>query len=158
MMDYINSHLAGFWILFGFVLLAAEVLLFGFTTIIFLFAGIAAVLTGLLMNTGVLTESWIAGIACFGLSTGLISTILWKPLKRLQDRAKPEQPPQSDFLGIEFNLEQNITSKQPGKHRYSGINWSVEIDTSAGDVEYNKGDSVKVVVAEVGVFKVIRLQ
>ena len=158
MAEYVNNHMAGFWIAAGFVLLAAEVLLFGFTTIIFLFAGIGALITGLLMSTGLLHESWIAGISCFGISTGLSSAVLWKTLKKLQDKSKPEQPPDSDFIGIEFNLEQDISLTVKGQYRYSGVSWSIELDHNATDQTLSKGDRVTVVAAEVGVFKVKKLQ
>ena len=157
MIEYINNHMANFWIATGFILLAAEVLLFGFTTIIFLFAGIGALLTGLLMSSGLLAESWIAGIACFGISTGLSSVLLWKTLTKLQDKNKPEQPPDSDFIGIEFNLSQDINLTQHGQYRYSGVNWSIELDHNSNEKELFKGDRVTVVAAEVGIFKVKKL-
>ena len=104
MMEYINSHLSGFWIALGFAMLAAEVLLFGFTTIIFLFAGLGALVSGLLMNAGVIPETWVAGTACFGIATGISSAILWKPLKAMQDKSAPPRKPTSDIVGLEFVL------------------------------------------------------
>lgn len=85
MIEYIQSHQSGFWITAGFILLAAEALVFGFATIIILFAGIGALITGLLMTVGVLPETWIAGVSSFGLSTGIVSILLWKPMRRLQN-------------------------------------------------------------------------
>ena len=117
MMDYINSHLPGFWIALGFAMLAAEVLLFGFTTIIFLFAGLGAVVTGLLMMSGILPETWIAGVSCFGIATGVSSTLLWKPLRAMQDHAEPDTKPQSDFVGLEFVLMADISTTLAGKYR-----------------------------------------
>ena len=38
MIEYIHTHQSGFWIAAGFIMLAAEVLVFGFTTIVLLFA------------------------------------------------------------------------------------------------------------------------
>ena len=81
MIEYIDTHQYGFWIALGFALLVAEILLFGFTTIIFLFAGLAGVITGLAMMFGLLPETWLAGVSCFGISTGIISAVLWKPLR-----------------------------------------------------------------------------
>ncbi len=88
MIEYINDNLSGFWIALGFALLAAEVLVFGFTTIIFLFAGLGALASGLLMSIGVIPETWIAGTACFGIATGVSSAILWKPLMSMQDKSE----------------------------------------------------------------------
>lgn len=157
MLEYINNNLSGFWIVLGFALLAAEVLLFGFTTIIFLFAGLGAITTGLLMEIGVLPLTWTAGTACFGIATGVCSAILWKPLRKMQEAATPQKRQKSDIVGYEFVLAEDITRTTPGSHRYSGIDWKVEID-STGDADVlAKGDRVVVVSVDVGVFRVKRL-
>jgi membrane protein implicated in regulation of membrane protease activity len=156
MIDYINNHLSGFWIALGFALLAAEALLFGFTTIIFLFAGLGALTSGLLMNLGVLPETWIAGTACFGIATGVSSAVLWKPLMKLQDKSSGQQKPSSDFIGLEFVLAEDVGTTKPGSYRYSGIDWKVEIDGSSGLDTLTKGDRVVVVAVEVGVLSVIK--
>jgi hypothetical protein len=154
MIEYIQAHQPGFWIALGFLLLATEVLVFGFTTIIFLFAGIGAVVTGLLMMSGVLAETWISGMASFGICTGIISVLLFKPLRKMQDSPAKVQPQSSDLVGYSFVLQQDITNIQPGTHRYSGINWKVEIDVSAGVDEIKAGQRVEVVSLDAGVFRV----
>ena len=153
MIDYINMHQSGFWIATGFALLAAEVLLFGFTTIVFLFAGIGALITGLAMMSGLLPETWTAGIACFGIATGIISTLLWKPLKNMQDNDVPTKQYSSDFIGYEFVLQQEVTITRPGQHRYSGVDWKVELDSSAGN-RLGAGQKVVVTSLDAGVFRV----
>lgn len=154
MIDYIHNHQAGFWIALGFILLAVEVMVFGFTTIVMFFAGLGAVSTGLLMQTGVLPHTWIAGIACFGISTGIYSVLLWKPLQRIQANSIPQQRQTSDLIGMEFVIEQDITPIQPGTTRYSGISWRVEIDKGAGVEILNKGQRVAVSSVDAGVFRV----
>lgn len=154
MLEYINNHLSGFWIATGFMLLAVEVLLFGFSTIIFLFAGLAAIITGLLMMSGLLAESWTAGIASFGITTGIISALLWKFLQKMQDRSQADQKPQSDFVGLEFVLTDDINISRPGNYRYSGIDWKVEIDRSSKFSSLDKGVRVNVVSVDVGLFRV----
>jgi len=156
MVEYINNNLAGFWIALGFAMLAAEVLLFGFTTIIFLFAGLGALTAGLLMSSGIIPETWIAGTACFGIATGISSAILWKPLRRMQDAAAPQKRQKSDIVGYEFVLSDDIAVDKPGSHRYSGVDWSVEIDSSSVADTLAKGDRVVVVSVDVGVFRVIK--
>ena len=156
MVDYINNHLSGFWIALGFALLAAEALLFGFTTIIFLFAGLGALVSGLLMNLGVIPETWIAGTACFGIATGVISAVLWKPLMNMQDKSSAQQKPSSDLIGLELFLTEDIGTTTPGSYRYSGIDWKVEIDVSSDADALAKGDRVVVVAVEVGVLSVIK--
>lgn len=155
MVEYINAHMSGFWITLGFLLLAAEVLLFGFTTIVFLFAGVGAVITGLLMTAGVLPETWIAGVSGFGISTGVISAILWKPLKNMQDKGDLPQQQSSDLIGYSFILEQDVTTLKTGVHRYSGVDWKVEIDSDAGLDSISAGTRVKVASLDAGVFRVV---
>lgn len=154
MLEYINNNLSGFWIAIGFTMLAAEVLLFGFTTIIFLFAGLGALITGLLMEADILPQTWIAGTSCFGITTGICSAILWKPLKKMQDAATPQKRQKSDIVGYEFVLAEDITAALPGKYRYSGIDWKVEIDHSSGIDSIAKGERVVVTSVDVGVLRV----
>jgi len=156
MVDYINNHLPGFWIALGFALLAAEILLFGFTTIIFLFAGLGALTSGLLMNLGVIPETWIAGTACFGIATGVSSAVLWKPLMKMQDKSSVKQKPSSDIIGLEFVLTEDIGTTTPGSYRYSGIDWKVEIDGNSDVDTLSKGNRVVVAAVEVGVLSVIK--
>jgi len=153
MIEYIDTHQSGFWIAAGFALLAAEVLLFGFTTIIFLFAGLGAIVTGLAMMFGLLPETWTAGISCFGITTGLVSAVLWKPLNRMQDNSTPPQRQTSDLIGYEFVLQQDVTTLQPGLHRYSGVDWKVELDGQASD-QLNAGQRVTVTSIDAGIFRV----
>ncbi|PCJ85766.1 MAG: hypothetical protein COA54_10200 [Thiotrichaceae bacterium] len=157
MMDYINNNMSGFWIALGFVMLAAEVLLFGFTTIIFLFAGLGALISGLLMSFGVIPETWVAGTACFGIATGISSAVLWKPLKALQDKSVPPQKPISDIVGLEFVLTEDTSLTSTGSYRYSGVDWKVEIDASCEATELVKGERVVVVSVDVGVFRVNKI-
>ena len=151
--DYIISHQAEFWMVIGFSLLAAEVLT-GFTVGVFLFAGMGALVTGGLMSFGVLVETWVAGIACTGISTGLITAVLWKPLKNFQGDRPTEKDNSSDLIGHTFVIENVITSTKPGVTNYSGVSWRVEIDKDAGVDVIEAGKHVTVSSVEVGVFKV----
>lgn len=157
MLEYINNNLSGFWIALGFAMLAAEVLLFGFSTIIFLFAGLGALATGLLMAAGLLPETWTAGTACFGIATGISSAILWKPLRKMQDAATPQKRQNSDIVGLEFVLSDDVSATMPSSHRYSGIDWKVEIDSSSEVDVLHKGDRVTVVSVDVGLLRVKKL-
>ena len=154
MIEYIQTHQSGFWIAAGFAMLAAEVLLFGFTTIILLFAGLGALITGLMMMFGLLPETWIAGTSSFGICTGLVSTLLWRPLKKLQDNHTPARKPSSDLIGLEFVLQQDISATQPGTHRYSGVDWKVELDRTAGTETISAGQRVAVTSLDAGIFRV----
>ncbi len=151
--DYIVSHQAEFWLLFGFAMLAIEVVT-GFTTGVFLFAGLGALTTGVLMSSGLLPETWIAGISCTGISSGIITLLLWRPLKNLQGDRATEKDNSSDLVGHEFVVESDISVNKPGSTNYSGISWKVEIDKDAGINTIQAGQRVSVSSVEVGVFKV----
>jgi len=154
MLEYINNHIPAFWVALGFALMAAEVVVFGFTTIIFLFAGLGALTAGLLMEFGVLPQTWVAGTACFGIATGISSAILWKPMQKLQSAAEPQKKQSSDFDGLEFVLTSDVSSTSPGSYRYSGIDWKVELADGSALDKLSKGDKVVVVATRVGVFQV----
>lgn len=151
--DYIVAHQAEFWLVVGFVLLALEVVT-GFTVGVFLFAGLGALTTGGLMSFGVLPETWIAGISSTGISTGVITALLWKQLKKLQGDRPIEKDNSSDLVGYTFVVESDIAMNKPGSTNYSGISWKVEIDKNAGIDTIEAGKSVTVSSVEVGVFKV----
>ncbi len=151
--DYIASHQAEFWLATGFALLVIEVVT-GFTTGIFLFAGLGALTTGLLMSLALLPETWIAGISCTGISSGIITMLVWKPLKNLQGNRPIEKDNSSDLVGHEFVVETDIAPNKPGSTNYSGIRWQVEIAKNAGVDIIAAGQTVTVNSVEVGVFKV----
>lgn len=151
--DYIVTHQAEFWLVFGFTMLVIEVLT-GFTTGVFLFGGLGALATGLLMSFAVLPETWIAGVSCTGISSGIITMLLWKPLKKLQGDRPLEKDNSSDLVGHEFVLDTDIALNKPGETHYSGIRWKVEIARGAGVDTITAGQTVKVSSVEVGVFKV----
>jgi len=152
--DYINNHLAEFWLTTGFALLAVEALLLGFSTIFLLFAGLGALVTGLLMLAGALPETWLAGISCFGISSGISSALLWKPMQKMQGKGKAKKDNSSDLVGLQFVLEQSISPLTPGHKRYSGIDWRVEIDPESAIQEIPAGAHVVVSSVEVALFKV----
>ena len=151
--DYIANHQNEFWLALGFALLALEVIT-GFSTGIFLFAGLAGITTGLLMSSGVLPETWTAGISSLGISSGVITALLWKPLKKLQGNRSTEKDNSSDLIGHEFVLDSDIAVNKPGITQYSGISWKVQIDRDAGVDTIEAGQSVTVSSVEVGAFKV----
>lgn len=156
MFDYINNNMSGFWIALGFVLLATEVFLFGFTTIVFVFAGLGAIITGLLMLAGIVPETWVAGVSSFGIATGISSAVLWKPMMLMQGKTAAKQQPVSDFVGMEFVLAEDLMLTTSAKYRYSGVDWRVEIDGSSDVDAITKGERVVVVTVEVGVLRIAK--
>ena len=126
----------------------------GFSTLFLFFMGIGALITGLLITVGVLPATWLAGVASFGICSGIAAVSLWKTLHRMQGGKTPKKDISSDFTGLEFILEQDVTTVAPGVKRYSGVNWKVEIDKDAGVQSIAAGQRVVVTSVEVGLFKV----
>lgn len=154
LIEYLHQHQPQFWMTTGFVILIVEVLLLGMATGVLLFTGLGALLTGLLMHLGLLPETWLAGLSSFGISSGIITVVLWQPLKRLQGERKAEKDGSSDLVGLEFVLAQPIDRNSPGKQRYSGIEWRVEISSQSGVTSIAAGKRVVVTSVDVGVFRV----
>lgn len=151
--EYIAGHQSEFWLLLGFAFLVIEVIT-GFTTGVFLFAGLGALTSGALMGFSVLPETWIAGLSCTGISSGIITVVLWKPLKKLQGNEQIIKDNSSDLIGYEFNIDSEISRSQSGNTSYSGINWRVEIDPQSGAESIAAGQRVTVTSVDVGLFKV----
>ena len=151
--QYINSHQAEFWTLLGFLMLAIEVST-GLVTGLFLFAGIGSIITGLLMMTGILNETWEVGIASTAICASISALALWKPLKKMQNADEPKKDNSSDLVGYEFVLQQDINLLTPGTTDYSGIKWKVEVYKDAGVDEISAATRVVVCSVDVGKFRV----
>lgn len=151
--EYIINHQTEFWLVCGLMMLSLEVIT-GFTTGIFLFGGMAALVTGGLMSIGVLPQNLVAGISCTGLGSGIIALLLWRPLKRLQGDRRAAKDNSSDLVGYTFVLESDVSKINPSVTQYSGVTWTVKIDQDAGVDELTAGQTVAVSSVDVGVFRV----
>lgn len=154
MAEYLNTHMAEFWFLLGFILLAIELVAFGMASGVLLFAGIGALITGGLFALGILPETWLAGIASLGICSSVSAVALWKPFKKIQDNSSVDHSPTSDLIGLKFRLDDGITTTTPGKTRYSGIEWKVEIALDAGVDSIAAGEIVEVTSVDAGLFRI----
>ena len=151
-MDALFSNQATLWLVFGFVLLAIEAIAFGFTSGLLLFGSLGAIVTGALIWFSLVPNHFIAAVACFAISTALITLILWKPLKRLQSGAELGHDRSSDLIGHSFILSSDIHQSLSGNQKYSGINWRVEPAEELADKSIAAGTQVSVTAVSVGVF------
>ncbi len=154
LIEYFNEHQAAFWVTAGFVILAIEVLAFGLASGVLLFAGIGALTTGGLIWLGIVPHTWVAGIACFAVTTGASAMALWKPLKNFQGDGDITPEPTSDLIGHQFRLDESISVSKPGTTRFSGVEWRVEVDDKAGVETIDAGNKVSVVSIDAGIFRV----
>jgi len=104
------------WLIGGAALIALEAL--GIPGIGALFAGLAALLTGLLIEFGALpAEDMIAQWAVFLLATILFAALLWKKLKNW--RINPSAPRFQNMVGDEAIVVEALTGDAIGKVRWS---------------------------------------
>ncbi len=158
MMELVSNNIEEFWFILGFILLAIEALALGFSTGFLLFIGLSALVTGGAVWFGVVPETWIATVATFVVSSMVISAALWKPFMKLQNNNKaPAKDNSSDLIGLKFRLDEDISIKAPGKTRYSGIEWKVELELDSDVDELSKGTSVIVTSVDAGKFRVNKL-
>ena len=153
-MDALFDNQATLWLAFGFLLLAIEAVAFGFTSGLLLFGSLGAIATGTLLWMGVVPNQFVMAVACFALSTGLITIVLWKPLKRLQSGTELGNDRSSDIIGHTFVLSSDISLTKPGSQKYSGIAWRVEPAQDQQPDAISAGTQVRVSAVSVGVFYV----
>ena len=154
MIDYIQENPHAFWFTVGFVLLAIEIGFLGLASGIVLFAGIGALVTGAMLWLGWLPETWLAGIASFGISAFASAVVLWRPLLRLQNYRTPAKDNSSDLVGYRFVLDGPIAPGTPASTRYSGIEWRVELEPGGPVDRLESGALVEVRSVDAGVFRV----
>ena len=145
MADWILNNLPQALLLIGLICLVIEVAVFGFSTFFLFFFGCSAIATAILLWIGILPASLMAAITSLAVVTAIFAAVMWQPLKKLQEPTKVT----SDLIGVSFSLTEDISPAQPGRHKYSGIEWQV---TSQDAID--KGTMVEVVAVQVGVLTV----
>jgi len=158
-MENVITHLmnnqASLWFTLGFLLLAIEILAFGFGSGVLLFGSLGALITGALLWFGVIPSEWIFSVASFALAAVASTAILWKPLQSMQSGAKLGNDRSSDLIGHKFRLSSDVTRTVESKHRYSGIEWRVKISEDSNDDTIAEGSRVRVAKVDAGIFHVV---
>lgn len=131
----------------GIAMLAVEVVLLGFATFFLFFLGLSLVVSGVLVYFYIL-DSWTAIVLTNAVLTAVFAVLMWKPLKQFQ-QTKGIKQVKTDFDGLEFSIEQEITEKGNSSYSYSGISWQLK---SADPIAANT--KVKVTKVEVGIWHV----
>jgi membrane protein implicated in regulation of membrane protease activity len=122
-----NHHLI--WYAIAGISLVIELGLMGLSGPLLFFA-FASIITGVLVNLG-LIEGWQSEVLVVGVSTAIITALLWKPLKNMQNsRSKTDNS--SDMVGLQVPAADDI-SKTAGSIRYSGINWNARLAEEVDD-------------------------
>ena len=146
-MDWIVSYLPQVLMALGTIALIIEIAVFGFSTFLLFFVGLALFCTGLAIQFNLIEASLHHAVWLSGALTCIFALILWRPLKRLQNQPSDETLKSSDFAQITFVLTDDINaSSDTVVHAYSGINWNVRSQQLL-----SKGQTVKVIRHDVGI-------
>lgn len=86
-----------------------------------LFFAMACFVTAVLISLGVIS-GWEAEVFTIGISTAVITLMLWKPLKRFQNSGGGADT-SSDMIGKQVTTRSEVSSSS-GSIRYSGIDWN----------------------------------
>ena len=89
-----------------------------------LFFAIASTITGICVSVGLVT-TWPFEILLVGLLTAVVTSLLWIPLKRMQNKTTATDE-SSDMIGLRVLINEDITESS-GTIRYSGINWNARL-------------------------------
>lgn len=117
------------WLIGGAALIALEA--FGVPGVGFLFAGVAALFTGLLIEAGLLgADQLIAQLAVFLLTTVLLAVALWKRLKNW--RLKPGAPRYHNMVGDEAVVAEPLTGDALGTVLWSGTRMQAKLASGTG--------------------------
>ncbi|MBF0381992.1 MAG: hypothetical protein HQL69_13295 [Magnetococcales bacterium] len=153
-LEYMTKNPMAVWVVVGGLFLVVEAAIMGFSSGAFLFLGIGAWATALLLFFGMdlsLQQQFLA----FALSTTISVLSLWKIFKRMHSKDSSQNNSSSDMIGLELTMKTAVSTSTPGTISWSGINWQVKLDPSvAKDTTVEAGSSVEVTKVAVGMLTV----
>lgn len=110
-----------------------------------LFFAIACLVTGILVSLGVVNTIEVE-VLSVGVFTAIIAGLLWKPLQLFQNSGGGKDT-SSDMIGLEVLVSEDITQTS-GFIRYSGINWTARIASSAPTTLISSGVFCRIVAVD----------
>lgn len=126
------SDPVNFFITLGLAMIVVEVAIMQLSTFWFLYIGLGAVITALLLwlMPGL---GWTGGMAVFVVTTVLITVLINRPLRQWQN--KPGVIAGNDAVGQTVEVLQEISTDKPGKVSWSGSEWHAELAAGASSIE-----------------------
>lgn len=124
-MEYILENLAQSYIVLGLLLLTVEVTVFGFSTFVLFFVGIACMITGALMMLGLVGETVLSSLLVTAVLSAVIAIVSWRPMKNFQNKVEVTTV-DNDMVGHSFFLSEDLIVGKTITHRYSGIDWQLQ--------------------------------
>ncbi len=150
MQTFLESHQLIWWAIAG-LSLVVELGVMGLSGPLLFFA-IASVINGFLVSFG-LVNGWQNEVLVVGVLTAIITLLLWKPLKKIQN-SRSKTDTSSDMIGLQVPASEDVT-KTSGSIRYSGVNWHARLAEDAAD-EVIKNNSICVIVAVTGTTMLVK--
>lgn len=151
----IQNNLAEITAIVGLIFLMVDVWILGLSTVVLLALGTSTIITAFFIWLGLLPASLTTVIGFSGVGAGVLTYLLWAPLKRMDHNKRKEYNIHSDFIGLTFVLSSKFDAKHPASVKYSGVNWRLVLAQSHAKNYLNIGDVVKVVGVDVGQFIVV---
>lgn len=136
-------------IMLGLVAIAIDVAILGFASFVLTILGSAILLTGLLMLVGLVPETTASTLWSAGILTALLTLLLWKPLRNLQNKTQGKAVEQ-DFADKQFVLPADVDAQGFIEHQYSGVRWKLK-----SQQPLTAGTLVRIERIEVGVLWVV---
>lgn len=146
MMSYLAGHNSVFWLLSGALCIVLEA--FAIPGVGFLFAGLAAISLGALLNLGYITEgAYLIQLTIFFLLTIGWALLLWIPLKKLRVPSQGENF--SNIIGEKAHVSETPLIKgKEGYVKWSGTLMKAKLAEDAGIAIVALGEEVEIVQAK----------
>lgn len=116
--------------LIALALVIFEVVFFGFGTLFLIYAAIGCIVTSLAMYVGLLPPTIMTAVLSVALIAGISALSFWTSLKKLQQSKRPIEDQPNVFSGVKFRLLEDLGANECVRHRYSGIEWDVYLDST----------------------------
>jgi hypothetical protein len=150
-MAQLLEHHQFIWYALAGISLVLELSIMGLSGPLFFFA-IASAITGVLVGLGII-DGWAIEVLTVGILSALITLIMWKPLKKLQNsRSKTDES--SDMIGLQVTVVDEI-NHSGGSIRYSGLNWNARLAEEA-NVEVIGSNQVCIIAAITGTTMLVK--
>ncbi len=135
------------WLIFAAVFLALEA--FGLPGIGLFFAGIAALITGLLVEYGAIAgDDYILQFGSFLVLTAVTAGLLWKQMQRWRTNPKADGE-FNNMVGSEATvLEGGLHKGKRGKAKWSGTIMSAELSADAAIDTVEEGTIVQILAVK----------
>ena len=144
-----DVSLASLLAIIGVSLGILEIAILGFGTVFLLFIAIGCLVTAVLMFFGALPDTYLVAAIAVAIISSVAALLLWKPLKKMQDKQQNPDDQPNVFSGLKFRLDADLAPNTSFTHRYSGIDWRVNKEDEDSET-WPAGTEVEVVKTAVG--------